>query len=632
MIRRLLYVMAAAVLTACGAPAADRPLPTLLVIDTLTPPTATPQMRTLEFWTPGEGQISAPDGADVWTFTGQMGDNISLRAVGQGVTLALTLFDPAGNVLREGETILTQLPQTGIFGVRVRALNGAGTYAIGLGYSDRDNPNAAQPTLIPQVVGIPTPLPVTANLGRFITEISDGQTVGEQVDNADRQHVYVVRGAAGQYLNAALTRVSGMLYPRLTLYSPEGVPLATDAESAGESSALLRNVRLPEDGFYSVQTIINEGTGAYSLRLDLEAQPVALNPTPVIAPTQTPFAPDLRPTPEFVGNGAPLSDHRPVLAQLDREGAVMIHTFEAQAGDIVTLSLKPEPDSALIPRMEVINPEGVPIITQTGFQSPQNRAVLLSGYVIEAAGVYSVFVTGEGATWGDYTLGFGYGSTARTRMQGEAPVDRPVDGELRDVTTRDAWYMHLKRGDVITVSVTPRDDAADTVLEVVDANGALLGIDNRSGSTRQPAISGLTIPGDGLYYVRVRAAGPEGVGAYTLNWRYLDVAPTPEMPRGVLPLLRLTDTVADSAYAFYPFYGQSGQRIRIRVVADDGLAFDPVAALLDPSAQVIAEGDDANGTLNPEFTAVLPADGTYNVRVNGYLTGGRFTLLVEALY
>jgi hypothetical protein len=124
----------------------------------------------------------------------------------------------------------------------------------------------------------------------------------------------------------------------------------------------------------------------------------------------------------------------------------------------------------------------------------------------------------------------------------------------------------------------------------------------------------------------------EGVGAYGLSWRYLDVAPTPDAPRAVLPLVRLEDTVADSAYAFYPFYGQAGQRVRIRVIADEGLQFDPVAALLDPSAAVIAQGDDANGTLNPEFTATLPENGTYSIRVNGYLTGGRFTLLVEALF
>jgi hypothetical protein len=132
---------------------------------------------------------------------------------------------------------------------------------------------------------------------------------------------------------------------------------------------------------------------------------------------------------------------------------------------------------------------------------------------------------------------------------------------------------------------------------------------------------------------RVWAARPATSGAYALVWRYIDVAPTPTPPEGTLPVLTLEDTVADQQYRFYPFQGQSGQRVRIRVIADDETPCDPVAVLLDPQANVVSEGDDSEGGgLNPIFEAQLPADGTYTVRVNGYQTGGDFTLIVEALY
>ncbi|MBC7871477.1 MAG: pre-peptidase C-terminal domain-containing protein, partial [Chitinophagaceae bacterium] len=71
--------------------------------------------------------------------------------------------------------------------------------------------------------------------------------------------------------------------------------------------------------------------------------------------------------------------------------------------------------------------------------------------------------------------------------------------------------------------------------------------------------------------------------------------------------------------------------VRIRVLATDGTTFDPVAALLDPAGTVIAEADDSEG-LNPVMTLELPADGTYSVRVNGYLTSGAYTVLVEELF
>jgi hypothetical protein len=63
-----------------------------------------------------------------------------------------------------------------------------------------------------------------------------------------------------------------------------------------------------------------------------------------------------------------------------------------------------------------------------------------------------------------------------------------------------------------------------------------------------------------------------------------------------------------------------------------GGAFDPVAALLAPDGTVIAEGDDSAASLNPDFTLVMPATGTYTLRVNGYgVSGGAVAISVELL-
>ena len=69
----------------------------------------------------------------------------------------------------------------------------------------------------------------------------------------------------------------------------------------------------------------------------------------------------------------------------------------------------------------------------------------------------------------------------------------------------------------------------------------------------------------------------------------------------------------------------------IRVVAAPGSTLDPVAALLGPDGTVIAENDDGGSNLNVRFYADLPEDGTYTVRVNGYLSSGAFELLVDAI-
>ncbi len=67
------------------------------------------------------------------------------------------------------------------------------------------------------------------------------------------------------------------------------------------------------------------------------------------------------------------------------------------------------------------------------------------------------------------------------------------------------------------------------------------------------------------------------------------------------------------------------------MIAPQESGFDPVAALIGPDGSVIAEADDADDTLNPHFEMVLPVDGTYNVRVNGYMKGGPFTLTVTEI-
>jgi hypothetical protein len=97
-------------------------------------------------------------------------------------------------------------------------------------------------------------------------------------------------------------------------------------------------------------------------------------------------------------------------------------------------------------------------------------------------------------------------------------------------------------------------------------------------------------------------------------------------------VLSYKDLIPDNTYQYYPFYGEAGTQVRVQIVAEASSTLDAVAALLTAQGEVIAEGDDSEGDLNPRFTATLPADASYIVRVNGYLSSGPFVLTVEALY
>lgn len=640
--RRLTPLAAALWMLMACTPAQDtRPLPTRMQLEaaftpsespalTASPTLDAPAVRALDFWQPADGQLSTGQ-SEIWTFAAQQGDNISLRALGESLKLMLMLYSPEGVLLREGESILTQVSATGIYSVQVSAIDGTGAYQIGLGYSDRPNPNAQSGTPIPAVVGVPTPLPNTANLGAFITELANGQTVGETLNSATTAHVYTYSGVAGQYLTVSLTRVSGELDPLVTLYAPDSLPIATDSDSGGATNALIRAVRLPTDGLYTVQVSGSGKIGAYALNVESRDIFTPESGTPVFAPTATRYAPALTPTLEQVVNGGRLTAHQPALGRLNDAADLRTHLIDLDSNVLLTLMVSPTLDSPLIPRVELIDVDGVPIAAVTGSTSPQDRTALINSLLIEQAGTYTVLVMAEGETFGDYEISYGVGTTARTQLIGEVRADTTVEGELAAPHIRDAWYAHFKQGDVISAAMIPLDDRADPVLELVAQDGTLYGIDSKTGASRSPQINGVRILHDGLYYFRVSAAQPAGIGRYALVWRYLDIAPTPDSPREVLPLLTVNDRVDESAYRFYPFYGRAGQRLRVMVTADPQNEFDGVAALLDPDAQVIAEGDDYEGSLNPVFSVTLPRDGTYNLRVNGYLTGGAYRVLIEEL-
>ena len=100
---------------------------------------------------------------------------------------------------------------------------------------------------------------------------------------------------------------------------------------------------------------------------------------------------------------------------------------------------------------------------------------------------------------------------------------------------------------------------------------------------------------------------------------------------GTVRVMALDDSVSDGEYKFYPFQAQAGQYLRIIAAGTPNSDFDPVISILDPEANVIVEGDDSQNSLNPVVHVAIPADGTYAVRVNGYLQGGEFTLSVETL-
>lgn len=614
----------------------DEPLPTLAELPSPTPTLIIPSSPTgtLEFWQTATGSLTTSNEVDIWQFIGEADAAVRIGVVSESIdtTFSIQLQDLEGNLLSSGENNLQYtLASDGKYQVLVQlAVGDFSDYEIGLAYTDRPNPNIAQATELPEVVGVPTPTPDFGRLGTFISSISYGETYDNIFTENRPQHIYTFIGEEGDLINAQLDRISGTVDPVLYLYDSDGNPLAMDDNSGGGRTALLRNVRLPADGDYSLRATGDGNYGDYMLRFSegetiLTPEPVILNEPTLVPPFATPRIREL-------SDDIRLADHVAILGALRRESEFRQYSFYAEEGEMVSLAAIPANGSEVRPVLEIYDPLGE-LVTTAATSASRFGGAWVAPFIAIEEGAYLVILTSENDTTGDYLLSYGTGTSWRDLYQRETSATERIEGAISQVGNRDVWVMRLSGGDVISVAASPTvNSAIDPIVEVATQDGISLATDDNSGGERSALLESVSIPSDGYYLLRLHDASGLQTGSYTIVWRYINRAPTATPEPDFVTMMSMDDVVADNGYNFYVFQGQAGQRVRIRVEGKVGSGFDPVAALLAPDSTILAIGDDDLGTLNPNFIVTLPEDGTYTIRVNGYLAGGAFDVYVDFLF
>jgi hypothetical protein len=611
-------------------------------------PDAQIPVRMLESWQSQQDTLAPQDALRDWRFNGQQGEAIRLRLEAKaGGTITLTLRDPAGNPVAQGDDLSLTLPATGIYTIQIRLAAGDGAaYSLTLSYPNQTPPSftpsftpsltpsftltpsqtltpsltptftltpsqtlTPTPTLTPSNTLTPsqtltpsltytpsnTPTPVYAPLGTLTGRLTLGASVDGSYLSPFERHIYTFSGTAEQVVTLSMSATSGTVDPVLTLFDPTGIALATDDNSGGSHAALLRDIRLSVSGEYIVQAL-GGGTGGYRLSLQETAPP------PIASPTPTPTPPLGTVTP--VAAVEQLGDHVLAVGMIERGGDFDRYFVEVNGGELLTVGVRPVPGSALRPRVEVYTPVGELMV---GTSLGADGQALIPGIGTIEAGKYGIFVSGDGRTTGAYTIAFGRGMTNIDNRRGSIPPENAVSGGSAQAI-RDEWTLTLNAGDVIDVQ------ARGTALQVVAPDGttAASGEDAVQFSAAQD--------GDYLLYVT-------GI-AYQLTWSYLVTASTPAAP---LLILSADDALPANTYLSYAFQGGAGQQVHLRVEAISA-GLDPVASLLNANGDTVASGDDSPNSLNPDFRATLPISGTYRLRVNAYGdAGGAVSVTVELL-
>jgi hypothetical protein len=416
--------------------------------------------------------------------------------------------------------------------------------------------------------------------------------------------------------------------PLLTLYDAAGLALATDDDSGGDGAALLRDVRLPLDGQYIVQALGGGESGLYRIDLRLTERESPLTPQPP-APTATltPAAP----IPAPAASGSCLSDHRPVTGRIERAGDVRRYLITAEPGAVLSLAAGPAPGSGVLPHVEIYNPAGEQLLAVSARRDAGGDALVPALGVMEG-GTYSVYITADANTTGDFIMAFGWGASHTDVDRGPILPDERRDAALDKRGLRDVWTIALHQGDVVEARVESLSRGFNPILELVAPDGAVVASDDNSGGGFNPLLGAVEIAQTGFYRLRITGAEAASFGAYALTWRLLQTGPTPTPPAPILPLMIIDGEVPAGGVLEYPLQGVRGHVVRVRVEALTP-DFDPVAALLRVNGALVAEGDDSDGGLNPLFEAQLAATGTYVVRVSGYgASSGTVRVTVERVF
>ncbi len=587
--------------------------------------------RLITFWETVTGTLTTAETIQPFQFVAQAGDAIRASVVGS-TTFQLTLKGQDGSLLAQGTNMLeTTLASGGIYTITVQGSAG-GDFEFTLSYTDRANPADVTATPSPTAVVTPSATPpYYARLGTFIDTLAGGQSREGTFNTPEVQHVYTFNGRAGQYIGVQVERVSGTVDPVIHLFAPDGGEFTSDDNSGENRAALLRNILLPDDGLYSLQVWGRGFAGDYRIALTSSSSPQLV--TPVFAPTATPTAvveEILLPTIAAAVSGELLVNHVPVRGAVERRGDFDRYPIAVTQGQLITIGVRP--DGNFVAKLELFDPDGLLIAQAAPADSVAGGDALIPALLAGQTGIYVAFVTGDASSVGGYTISYGVGNAHLETRRGAVVADQLYSGSIARRGLSESWSLDLNRNDVISVAAAVTSGAIDPVLEVIAPDGSLVAMDDNSGGNRDAQIISARAPVAGRYHISVSSANATGEGTYTLVWRIISRPPTPAPLPGTLLLLSYDDNVSANAYQYYSFYGQAGAVVEVLVKAPPGSSLDAVAALIAPEGNVLAEGDDEDTNINPRFTAVLPVDGTYRVRVNGYLTSGAFTLTVNALY
>ena len=561
------------------------------------------------------------DGSEAfWTFTGQVGQVVTLEVDGQ-YDQVLTLLDSAGTALAQNndfgdvDTSVIEnflLVQDGVYFVRVANYNDriGGTYVLTLSEGESETPTNETP-LSGNVQTLRLGQPTTGTL--------------DEGENAD----WAFTGQAGQVITL---EVQGSFDTTLALLDNGGGQLDFNDDFGGIGQSRIEDFTLTSNGTYIVRVgSYGDGeTGSYTLTVTA----IQITALPTAIPTTAASAGGLSIT---IGQS-----QEGVLANDTQQN----YSFRGQAGQVITAGLTARFDTLLT----LFDPSGALLESNDDFGGTLNSRI--ENFTLPTSGTYTLQVEGFGRRGaGRFTLSLSATSSLAANattvaFAASSATPNPssqfiAPGQSRMGTlaygSLDSYVFNGQGGQVVTIAL---EGAFDTILTLLDPTGAQVASNDDFGGTTNSRLNNITLGATGNYAIRVASFGNRGTGGYTVN---LSVAaasipsPTPPpAPQSSISSIGLGQTVSGTLRVgqtqVYNFAGQAGQVITI-ALNGGSFSYDPTVTLLNSANVQVAFNDDFGASRNSRIeNFALTTSDTYAIRVGSYgnRSSGAFTLSLSA--
>lgn len=571
------------------------------------------------------GELTRQIAFRLYWFRAEAEDEVTITAIGDdGFAPRPTLYDASFKTIQRGEPgepLSARLDVAGVYfaGVSLpEAGSTGGSYTLALELARRTGaaaPEASEPPTLPQDF---TGLPV----------IAPGDTLEGALDNEHFMDIYTFPGAAGQRvmieMNSLNPETLNGLDPFLLLLDDARIPLEEDDDIVDGVERDAQIVyTLPRTAYYAIVATrfdreAGTSIGPYELSLSVASGGQNVLPLP---------------------DSAPLQPNAPVQAVFD--GTPDAYTFEAQAGELIDLSITADPglDPVLI------------LTTGTLREIVSSGTGAITALRTPAAGTYYLIVTtrfGSAGGTGGYILALNQPDRPAAPAAGEsdeaptAPVEfetitlgQTLSGIIDDATPSHIYALNgtAEQRVRLTLRAAP-GSGLDPYLELRDEAGTIIDAndDIDPGVIRDAQIVA-TLPQDGAYQLLVsRYVGPDATptsGAYELAIEPAGAGEAaPAAANAIVTPISYGQTQAgaidnDHYLLFYVFTGAAGDTVTIEVDQLSGNV-DAILHLYQATGgswTQIAYNDDSpiGGTYDPRLSDVtLPASGTYLIAIGRY--------------